>query len=99
VPPDFLTRSGSGTGPLNLVSTIEEVLGRKSSGSGLENRKYARRDPSRWPRGSLCPQIWYLSMPATEKIMLDSLRQKETAVTALCSCNRRVLYSILGYPG
>jgi hypothetical protein len=31
-------------GPLSLVSTIEELLGRKSSGSGLENREYGRRD-------------------------------------------------------
>jgi hypothetical protein len=31
-------------GPLNLVSIIEELLGRKSSGSGLENREYGRRD-------------------------------------------------------
>jgi hypothetical protein len=37
---------------LGLVSTIEEVLGRKSSGSGLESRDYDRRDPSRWPRGT-----------------------------------------------
>jgi hypothetical protein len=34
-------------GPLSLVSTIEELLGRKSSGSGLESREYGRRDPSR----------------------------------------------------
>jgi hypothetical protein len=27
-------------GPLSLVSTTEELLGRKSSGSGLENRDY-----------------------------------------------------------
>jgi hypothetical protein len=31
-------------GPLSLVSTIEELLERKSSGSGLENRDYRRRD-------------------------------------------------------
>jgi hypothetical protein len=43
-------------GPLSLVSTIEELLGRKSSGSGLENREYERRDPSRWPRGNLYSQ-------------------------------------------
>jgi hypothetical protein len=36
-------------GPLSLVSTTEELLGRKSSGSGLESREYGRRDPSRWP--------------------------------------------------
>jgi hypothetical protein len=33
-------------GPISLVSTTEELLGRKSSGSGLENREYGRRDPS-----------------------------------------------------
>jgi hypothetical protein len=27
-------------GPLSLVSAIEELLGRKSSGSGLEIREY-----------------------------------------------------------
>jgi hypothetical protein len=32
-------------GPLNLVSTIEELLGRNSSGSGLENREYGHRGP------------------------------------------------------
>jgi hypothetical protein len=32
-------------GPLNLVSTTEELLGRKSSGSGPENRVHGRRDP------------------------------------------------------
>jgi hypothetical protein len=28
------------------VNTIEELLGRKSSGSGLENRDYGSRDPA-----------------------------------------------------
>jgi hypothetical protein len=34
----------------------EEVLERKSSGSGLEKRQYGRRDLSRWRRGILYPQ-------------------------------------------
>jgi hypothetical protein len=38
------------------VSTTEEPLERKSSGSGLEIREYSRRDPSRWPRGTLYQQ-------------------------------------------
>jgi hypothetical protein len=38
--------------PLSLASTIEELLGRKNSGSRLEIREYGRRDPSRWPRGT-----------------------------------------------
>jgi hypothetical protein len=40
-------------GPLGLVRTIEELLERKSCGSGPESREYGRRDPSRWPRGTL----------------------------------------------
>jgi hypothetical protein len=31
-------------GPLSLVSTIEELLERKSSGFGLEIQEYGRRD-------------------------------------------------------
>jgi hypothetical protein len=34
-------------GPLSLVITTEELLERRSSGSGLENREYDRKDPSR----------------------------------------------------
>jgi hypothetical protein len=34
-------------GPLSLVSTTEELLERKSSGSCLGNRYYGLRDPSR----------------------------------------------------
>jgi hypothetical protein len=47
---------GQVRGPLNLVSTIEELFGRKSSGSGLENQEYGRRDSSRWPRGTIYQQ-------------------------------------------
>jgi hypothetical protein len=32
-------------GPFSLVSTTGEILERKSSGSGLENREYGHRDP------------------------------------------------------
>jgi hypothetical protein len=39
--------------PLSLASTTEELPGRKSSGSSLESREYGRRDPSRWPLGTL----------------------------------------------
>jgi hypothetical protein len=43
----FWEVAGLELAPLSLVSTIEELLGRKSSG---------RWDPSRWPRGTLYPQ-------------------------------------------
>jgi hypothetical protein len=38
---------GLDRGPLSLVSKTEELLGRNSSGSGLENREYGRGNPLR----------------------------------------------------
>jgi hypothetical protein len=61
--PDVLS-SGSGTGPLSLVSATEELL-RKSSVSYLKSREYGRRDPSRWPRGTLYPQKLALISPTS----------------------------------
>jgi hypothetical protein len=49
-------------GPLSLMSTIEERLGRKSSGSSVENREYGHRDPSSWPRGTLYSQKLALTL-------------------------------------
>jgi hypothetical protein len=46
-------------GPLSLVSIIEELLGRKSSGSGLETREYGRRDPLCWPRTPSIRKSWH----------------------------------------
>jgi hypothetical protein len=43
----FLEVVGLEQGPLSLESTIEELFGRNSSGSGLEIREYGRRDPRR----------------------------------------------------
>jgi hypothetical protein len=50
-------------GPLSLVTTIEELLEKKNSCSGLESREYGSRDPSRWPRDTLCPQKLALTSP------------------------------------
>jgi hypothetical protein len=50
-------------GQLSFVSTTEELLGIKSSGSGLKIREYDRRDPSRQPRGTLYPQKLALTSP------------------------------------
>jgi hypothetical protein len=50
--------------PLSPVNTIEELLWRKSNGSGLETQEYGRGDPPRWPRDTLCPQKLELTSPA-----------------------------------
>jgi hypothetical protein len=52
---------------LSLVSTIEElqVLGRKISGLGLENREYGHRDLSYWLRDILYLQKLALTSPTS----------------------------------
>jgi hypothetical protein len=52
-------------GQLSLVSATEELLGRKSGGSVLENREYVSRDPSRSPRGTLYLQRLALTSPTS----------------------------------
>jgi hypothetical protein len=51
--------------PLSLVSITEELLGRKSSRTCLENSKYGRRDPSCWSRGTFYPQKLALTSPTS----------------------------------
>jgi hypothetical protein len=46
-------------GALSLVSTIEELLGRKSIGSGLENRDYGRRDRQADHVATYIRKSWY----------------------------------------
>jgi hypothetical protein len=52
-------------GPLSLVRTTEELLGRNNSGSGLENREYGRGDPLRWPRDTFYPQKLAITSPTS----------------------------------
>jgi hypothetical protein len=71
-------------GPLRLVSTTEELLGRKSSGSGLEIPEYGRRDPSRLPRGSPYPQ----------HLALTSLSSSGSMVGTVCSRTQATEFSL-----
>jgi hypothetical protein len=61
------------------VSTIEELLGRKSIGSGLEIREYGRRDPSRWPRDTLYPQKLALTSPTSRGRSVGIVRLRTQA--------------------
>jgi hypothetical protein len=56
--PLLLRKSAVGLerGPLSLVSTPEELLGRKCRGSGLEIWEYGLMDSPRWTRYILYPQ-------------------------------------------
>jgi hypothetical protein len=66
-------------GPLGLMSTIEELLGQNSSGSGLEIREYGRRDPSRWPRDTLYPQNLALTSPTSGEHSVGIVRSRTKA--------------------
>jgi hypothetical protein len=67
-------------GPLSLVNTTEELLGKNSSGSGLENREYGRGDKLRRPRDTLYPQKLALTWPTCggRSVGIVCLRTKTT---------------------
>jgi hypothetical protein len=52
-------------GPLTLVSTTEELLGKKNSGFGIENRKYGCRDRSHHHTTPLYKQELALTSPTS----------------------------------
>jgi hypothetical protein len=66
-------------GPLSLVSIIEDLLGRKSSGFCLENRDYGSRDPSRCTCGTLYPQMLALTSPTSVSLSVDVVRSRTQA--------------------
>jgi hypothetical protein len=69
-------------GPLSLVITTEELLGRKSSDSGLENREYGSGDPPRSPHGILA-----LTSPtsSSRSVGIVRSRTKATEFSSVCS--------------
>jgi hypothetical protein len=77
---------GMKRGPLSLVSTIEELLGRNSSSSGLEIREYGRRDPLRWPRDTLYQQKLALTSPTSGGRLVGKVRSRTKAKECLCFC-------------
>jgi hypothetical protein len=74
------TAVGLERGPLSLVSTTEELLGRNSSCSGLESRVYCRRDPSRWPRGTLYPHKLAIISPTSGGRSVGIVRSRTQAM-------------------
>jgi hypothetical protein len=80
-------------GPLSLVSTTEELLGRQISGSGLENQEYGRRDPSRWPRNTLYSQKLALTLPTSSGRSVGIVRSRTKATESVCF----VSVSVCGY--
>jgi hypothetical protein len=71
-------------GPLSLVRTIEELLERKSSGSGRESREYGRSDSSRWSRGIIYLQHLASTSPTSAGRSVDTVRTRTQATGWTC---------------
>jgi hypothetical protein len=67
-------------GSFSSVGTIEELLGRNSSGSGLENREYGRGDQLRWPGDTIYQLMLALtsSTSSCRSVGIVRLRTKAT---------------------
>jgi hypothetical protein len=63
----------------SLVSKTEELLGRNSSGSGLESRDNGRKDPSLCPRGTVYPQKLALTSPTSGGRSVGIVRSRTQA--------------------
>jgi hypothetical protein len=63
------------------------LLGRKSNGSGLEIQEYGRRDPSRWPHGTLYPQMLALTSPTRSGRSIGVVRSRTWATELLVTDN------------
>jgi hypothetical protein len=83
----FWEAVGLERGQLSLVSTTEELLERKSSGSVLENRDYGRRDSSHWLRGTLFPQMLALTSLTSNCRSVGIVRSRTQATEFSFSVN------------
>jgi hypothetical protein len=76
---------GSGIwGSLSFVSAIEELLGRKSSGYGLENREYGRKGSSCWPRNTLYRPKLALTSSRSSDRSVGIVRSRTKATEFVC---------------
>jgi hypothetical protein len=67
-------------GSLSPVSTTEELLGRKSSGSSLEDRDYGRRDPPSLPLDALYPRKLALTSQTNGGLSVGRVRSRTKAM-------------------
>jgi hypothetical protein len=96
----FWVAVGLERGPLSLVSTIEELLGRNSSGFGLENQEYSHGDLLRWPRDTLHPQKLALTSPTSgcRSVGIVRLRTKAMEFTHIHFANTCIYRQIHNMP-
>jgi hypothetical protein len=80
-------------GPISLVITTVEVLGKKRSDSALENREHGCRDPSSCPHGTLYPQKLPLTSP-TRGVPLVGIVHLQTQATQFFNSK---YFSVISY--
>jgi hypothetical protein len=67
-------------GPLSLVSTTEELLERKSSGSGLESEECGHKTPSCWSCSTFYPHKLVLTSPTGSGRSVGIVRSRTQAI-------------------
>jgi hypothetical protein len=75
----FWEVGGLERGPLSVVSTTEELLGRNNSGCGLESREYGHGDTLLWLRDTLYPQKLALTSPTSGCRSVGKVRSRTKA--------------------
>jgi hypothetical protein len=85
----------NGVQSASWVQLREELLERNNSGSGLENREHGRKDPSRWPCGTLYPQMLALTTPTSGSRSIGIVRSRTQATEFVLFSLYSVLWSDL----
>jgi hypothetical protein len=93
----FLEVVGLERGVLILVSTNEELFGRKSTGSGLENREFGRKDPLWWPYNSLYLQKLSLTSPTRGGRSVGSWLGPRSLFVFVCGRNKKLWEELIVY--
>jgi hypothetical protein len=75
-------------GPLSLVNTTEELLGRNNSGAVLEGRAHGRGDPLRWPRDILYPRKFTLTSLTSRVHWVGIVRSRTKATELVNRCKK-----------
>jgi hypothetical protein len=78
--------SGSGTRSTQPREYNWGATWKKSSGSCLENRENDRRDPSRWPRGTVYPQKLTITSPTGGGRSVGIVRSRTQTIEFSFSC-------------
>jgi hypothetical protein len=90
----FLDVVGLERGPLSLVSAIEELFGRKSSGCGLKNRDYGRKGSAALTP-PLYPQKLALTSPTSGGRSISIVRSRTQATEFAISSVTEIFCSTL----